>query len=128
MNVGYDVLVNEYIVFDEEYFVFNIDCVWEKEGEISLVDIKIIYWIDKEFFSWQLFIYVYFFERQNFGLKVRNLYGVWFCGDKFEFIFVECRFDEEVMCFMECEVKGEKYFFIEIVFVGNLQLMIVVVV
>lgn len=123
MNAGYDALANEYTVSDEEYFASNIDCVWEKEGEISLADIKTTYRIDKEFLSWQLSIYAYLFERQNPGLKVRNLYGVWLRGDKSELIPVERRSDEEVMRLMECEVKGEKYLSTEIAPAGNLQLM-----
>ena len=59
MNAGYDALANEYTVSDEEYFASNIDCVWEKEGEISLADIKTTYRIDKESLSWQLSIYAY---------------------------------------------------------------------
>lgn len=68
-------------------------------------------------------IYAYLFERQNPGLKVRNLYGVWLRGDKSELIPVERRSDEEVMRLMECEVKGEKYLSTEIAPAGNLQLM-----
>lgn len=94
-----------------------------KEGEISLADIKTTYRIDKESLSWQLSIYAYLFERQNPGLKVRNLYGVWLRGDKSELIPVERRSDEEVMRLMECEVKGEKYLSTEIAPAGNLQLM-----
>lgn len=123
MNAGYNALANEYTVSDEEYFASNIDCVWEKEEEISLADIKTTYRIDKESLSWQLSIYAYLFEKQNPGLKVRNLYGVWLRGDKSELIPVDRKSDEEVRRLMECEVKGKKYLSTEIEPVGNLQLM-----
>lgn len=122
-NAGYNALANEYTVSDEEYFASNIDCVWEKNEKISLADIKTTYRIDKEALSWQLSIYAYLFEKQNLGLKVKNLYGVWLRGDKSELIPIERKTDEEVKRLMECEVKGEKYLSAEIVPAGNLQLM-----
>lgn len=45
-------LPNEYTVSDNEYFASNIDCVWEKAGRISLVDIKTTLHLDKEYLSW----------------------------------------------------------------------------
>ena len=123
VNAGYNALANEYTVSDEEYFASNIDCVWEKEKEISLADIKTTYRIDKESLSWQLSIYAYLFEKQNPGLKVKNLYGVWLRGEKSELIPVDRKPDEEVRRLMECEVKGEKYLSAEIAPANNLQLM-----
>lgn len=123
MNAGYNALANEYTVSDEEYFASNIDCVWEKEEEVSLADIKTTYRIDKDSLSWQLSIYAYLFEKQNPGLKVKNLYGIWLRGDKSELIPIERKNDEDVIRLMECEVKGEKYISTEIAPAGNLQLM-----
>lgn len=123
VNAGYNALANEYTVSDEEYFASNIDCVWEKDDEVSLADIKTTYRIDKESLSWQLSIYAYLFEKQNPGLKVRNLYGVWLRGDKSELIPVDRKPDEEVRRLMECEVKGEKYLSAEIAPAPGMQLM-----
>lgn len=51
VNAGYKALANEYTVSDNEYFASNIDCVWEKAGRISLVDIKTTLHLDKEYLS-----------------------------------------------------------------------------
>lgn len=108
-GAGYNVLANEYTVSDEEYFASNIDCVWEKDGKIALADIKTTYSPDKEYLRWQLSIYAYLFEKQNPGLKVSNLYGVWLYNDKSELIWLERISDEEVKKLLQCEIEGTRY-------------------
>ncbi|MGN1218908.1 MAG: PD-(D/E)XK nuclease family protein [Phocaeicola sp.] len=108
-GAGYKVLANEYTVSDEEYFASNIDCVWEKDGKIALADIKTTYSPDKEYLRWQLSIYAYLFEKQNPGLKVSNLYGVWLYNDKSELIWLERIPDEEVKKLLQCEIEGTRY-------------------
>ena len=109
VNAGYKALANEYTVSDNEYFASNIDCVWEKAGRISLVDIKTTLHLDKEYLSWQLSIYAYFFELQNPLLKVDKLFSTWLRGNKHEFVEISRKSDKEVKKLMECEKKGEQY-------------------
>ena len=102
VNAGYKALANEYTVSDNEYFASNIDCVWEKVGRISLVDIKTTLHLDKEYLSWQLSIYAYLFELQNPLLKVDKLFGIWVRGDKHELVVIPRKPDKEVKKLMEC--------------------------
>lgn len=109
INAGYRAFANEYTVSDNEYFASNIDCVWEKEGRISLGDIKTTASLDREYLSWQLSIYAYLFEMQNPLIKVDNLFGVWLRGNKSELAAIERKPDEEVKKLLECEIRGEQF-------------------
>jgi hypothetical protein len=76
LRKDFTVLCNEYTVSDNEYFASNIDCVWEKDGEVVLADIKTTSHLDEEYVAWQLSIYAYFFETMNPDIKVRDLYAI----------------------------------------------------
>ena len=88
-----------------------IDCVWEIDGEVYLADIKTTYALDKEYLSWQLSIYAYMFEKQNPGLHVKGLYGVWLPKDisKSQIVTIDRKSDAEVEALIEAEVSGQQY-------------------
>lgn len=75
---------SEYLVSDNETIASSIDLVFtDKNGEIVLADIKTTYGgLDKEYLSWQLSTYAYLFEKQNPGLAVDSLLGVWLRHDQ----------------------------------------------
>ena len=67
----------EYLISDNESVASMIDFVSEvDENTVDLIDYKSSSTLDKKGLSWQLSFYKYLFERQNKGIKVRNLYGV----------------------------------------------------
>jgi len=70
---------SEYLVSDNENIASSIDLVFsDKDGHIILADIKTTYGgLDKEYLSWQLSTYAYLFEKQNPGLHVDVLIGIW---------------------------------------------------
>ena len=109
VNAGYKAISNEYTVSDNEYFASNIDCVWEKDEKISLVDIKTTASLDREYFSLRLSIYAYLFGLQNPLIKVDKLFGIWLRGDKSELVEIERKPDAEVKRLLECEIKGEHF-------------------
>ena len=107
---GLKTIANEYIVTDGEHFASGIDLVFTNGGKnIILVDIKTTSVLNKEYVSWQLSIYAYFFELQNPDLKVSKLYALWLRGDKSEFAEVE-RIDTEIVKdLLQCELEGRKF-------------------
>lgn len=108
-GAGYRALANEYTVSDGENFASNIDCVWERNEKIALVDIKTTYAPDEEYLAWQLSIYAYFFELQNPHLKVDSLFGAWLYNEKSELIPLERKSDEKVKRLLQCEIEGKRY-------------------
>lgn len=76
---------SEYIVSDNSKYASAIDIV---DDEYNLYDIKTSYKLDKEYVSWQLSIYAYFFELQN-GFPAKDLYAIHLKGDKCKFIKVD---------------------------------------
>lgn len=106
---GFGVVANEYTVSDNEYFASNIDCVWQKDGGVSIADIKTTYNLDKEYLSWQLSIYAFLFELQNPLLRVEGLFGIWLRGDKSELVPIDRKPDAEVQKLMQCEIAGQQY-------------------
>ena len=108
-GAGYRALANEYTVSDGENFASNIDCVWEKNERIALVDIKTTYAPDEEYLAWQLSIYAYFFELQNPHLKVDSLFGAWLYNEKSELIPLERKSDGKVKRLLQCEIEGRRY-------------------
>lgn len=107
---GFTTLANEYIVTDKEHYASAIDLVFEeKDGSISLGDIKTTYKLDTEYLMWQLSIYAYLFELQNPELSVNNLYGIWLRGDKSSCVDIERVPIDIVKELLECDVKGEQF-------------------
>ena len=107
LRKDYTPLANEYTVSDEEYFASNIDCVWEKDNEISLADIKTTSFLDEEYLSWQLSVYAHLFELQNPHLKVSHLFGVWLRGETSKLVEVQRKPTEQIQSLMECEKRGD---------------------
>ena len=71
-------IANEYVVSDNLHYASCIDLVMtDAIGDIVLADIKTTWNLDKESTALQLSIYKRFFELQNPGLKVKNLYAIW---------------------------------------------------
>ncbi|MBM6656060.1 PD-(D/E)XK nuclease family protein [Bacteroides mediterraneensis] len=108
-GAGYKALANEYTVSDGENFASNIDCVWEKNEKIALVDVKTTYAPDEEYLAWQLSIYAYLFELQNPHLKVDSLFGAWLYNEKSKLIPLVRKSDVEVKRLLQCEVEGTSY-------------------
>lgn len=108
-GAGYKALANEYTVSDGENFASNIDCVWEKNEKIALVDVKTTYTPDEEYLAWQLSIYAYFFELLNPHLKVDALFGVWLYNEKSRLIPLVRKSDVEVKRLLQCEIEGTRY-------------------
>lgn len=108
-GAGYKALANEYTVSDGENFASNIDCVWEKNEKIALVDVKTTYAPDEEYLAWQLSIYAYLFELQNPHLKVDSLFGAWLYNEKSKLIPLVRKSDVEVKRLLQCEIEGTRY-------------------
>ena len=89
---------SEYLVSDNENIASSIDLVFtDKDGHIMLADIKTTYGgLDRNYLSWQLSVYAYLFERQNPGLHVDSLIGIWLRKGEGYTSFIERRPDEEV--------------------------------
>ena len=70
-------LRSEYLVTDGFHFASAIDKVYEvDERTVDLGDVKTTSALNKDYVSWQLSIYAYFFEMLNPEIKVRNLYAI----------------------------------------------------
>lgn len=107
---GCDILHSEYIVSDNENYASAIDKVFIKDGKLCLGDIKTTYSFDKEYVSWQLSIYKYFFELNNTSIKVEKIYGIWLRGDVAELIEVEDKGSENVIRLLECDLNDTEFF------------------
>lgn len=109
------VIANEYIVTDGEYFASPIDKVIQiTENTVAIVDVKTTYELDKEYVSWQTSIYKYLFEKQNPGIKVGGLLALWLPKNenqlgKAGFFFVDDKGSDAVVALMEAEKNGEQY-------------------
>ena len=109
------VIANEYIVTDGEYFASPIDKVFQiGENLVAIVDVKTTYELDKEYVSWQTSIYKYLFEKQNPGIKVVGLVALWLPKNenqlsKAGFFVVNDKGSEAVEALLEAEKKGEQY-------------------
>lgn len=82
---GIKFIASEYLVSDGEYFASKIDIV---DDQYNIYDNKTTSVLDKEYVSWQLSIYAYFFELQN-GFPCGKLYAVWLRDKMCQFIEVE---------------------------------------
>lgn len=70
-------LDSEYLVTDETKYASAIDKVYATKGGVILADIKTTYKLNKEYVSWQLSIYRYFFNLLNPEIEVKGLYAIW---------------------------------------------------
>jgi len=101
-----NVLENEYLVTDREYFASAIDIVL---ADYSLADIKTTSKLDMEYLSWQLSIYAYLFEMQNPTLKVPHLYAIWIRKTERKFIEVKRIPIEVVKELLQCEINHKQF-------------------
>ena len=75
-KLGLPVIESEYLISDGENFASMIDKVLKvDDNTVDLVDLKTTASLHTDALSWQLSIYAYLFEKQNPGVKVRNLQG-----------------------------------------------------
>lgn len=91
-------LATEYVVSDGREYASAIDKVYaDEDGEsVILADIKTTYKLNKDYVSWQLSVYAYFFSLLNPGIKVKGLYAVWLRDDKHKIVEVARHSEEEV--------------------------------
>lgn len=83
--LGINFIASEYLVSDGEYFASKIDIV---DDQYNIYDNKTTSVLDKEYVSWQLSIYAYFFELQN-GFPCGKLYAVWLRDGECHIVEVE---------------------------------------
>ena len=109
-DIGLETVAGEYIVTDGEHFASPIDLVMEDDaGNITLGDIKTTYKLNEAYVSWQLSIYAYLFERQNIGMEVSHLMGVWLRDGKCKFIEVARHADREVESLITAYLNSKPY-------------------
>ena len=103
-------IANEYLITDKEHYASAIDLVFEeKDGSVSLGDIKTTYKLDTEYLMWQLSIYAYLFENQNPGLSINNLYGLWIRGDKYKCVDIERIPIDVIVNLLECDISRRQF-------------------
>lgn len=106
---GLEYVCSEYLVSDNKYFASCIDKVFKNGDGYDLGDIKTTYKLDKEYLSWQLSIYAFFFEMNNPGAKVKRLLGIWLRGPISELVEVERIPEAVVIDLLTSEVNGEQF-------------------
>ena len=111
-------IASEYLVSDDENYASAIDKVYHEDNtpddEVVLGDIKTTYNFNREYVSWQLSVYAYFFEMLNPHLKVRRLIGIWIRNDRTrglinKIIDVERKPAEVVRELIRCAVDGVEF-------------------
>ena len=114
----FEYIASEYLVSDDEYYASAIDKVYHETGapddEVVLGDIKTTYSFNRDYVSWQLSVYAYFFELMNPGLKVGRLVGLWIRNDAKrgmieKVIDVERKPVEVVRELIRCSVEGREF-------------------
>ena len=115
---GLEWLASEYLVSDDENYASAIDKVFHikdaPEDEVVLADIKTTYNFNREYVSWQLSVYAYFFEMLNPHLKVAGLVGLWLREDSkrgsiAKLIPVERKPSEIVRELIRCSLDGDEF-------------------
>lgn len=111
-------MASEYLVSDDEYYASAIDKVYHEadapDNEIVLGDIKTTSKFNREYVSWQLSVYAYFFEQMNPDLVVSRLYGIWLREDKVrgsiaKFIPIERKPVELVRELLRCDIEDKPF-------------------
>ena len=101
---------SEYLVSDNEHFASCIDKVYRVDDDtFDIGDIKTTYKLDRDYVSWQLSIYAYFFEIQNPGAKIRKLLAVWLRNEEGEVVEVERKPASAVQELLACEINGTQF-------------------
>lgn len=94
---GLNHVCSEYLVSDGHTYASPIDKVFKRGEVYDLADIKTTYDLDKEYVSWQLSIYAYFFEMQNPHLNIGNLYAIHLKKGKAKMVAVERKTKDQVI-------------------------------
>lgn len=109
-KLGLHVIQSEYLVSDNKAVASMIDkVIFVDEQTVDLADVKTTSSLHTESISWQLSIYKHLFEKQNKGVKVRNLYGIHVRNNKVKLVKIEEIPGTEVKKLLECNAKGETY-------------------
>lgn len=115
---GLEWVASEYLVSDNENYASAIDKVYHltdaPEDEVVLADIKTTYNFNREYVSWQLSVYAYFFELLNPHLKVGSLMGLWIRNDRSrgmisKSIAVERKPAEVIRELIRCSIEGKEF-------------------
>lgn len=115
---GLEWVASEYLVSDNENYASAIDKVYHQkdtpDDEVVLGDIKTTYSFNREYVSWQLSVYAYFFEMLNPHLKVGGLIGIWVRNDRTrglinKIINVERKPAEVVRELIRCAVENREF-------------------
>lgn len=88
---------SEYLVSDGHTYASPIDKVFKRGQVYDLADIKTTYRLDREYVSWQLSVYAYFFEMQNPHLNIGNLYAIHLRNGKAKMVAVERKPKDQVI-------------------------------
>lgn len=115
---GLEWIASEYLVSDDENYASAIDKVYHAkdmdEDEVELSDIKTTYRFNREYVSWQLSIYAYFFEMMNPKKKVKRLSGLWIREDDkrgsiAKYIPIERKPVEMVQKLIQCDIEDKPF-------------------
>ena len=115
---GLEWIASEYLVSDDENYASAIDKVYHAkdmaEDEVELSDIKTTYRFNREYVSWQLSIYAYFFEMMNPKKKVKRLSGLWIREDDkrgsiAKYIPIERKPVEMVKRLIQCDLEDRPF-------------------
>lgn len=71
------VVANEHLVTDGHTYASAIDIVAEKDGDVTLIDVKTTYNVNREYVSWQLSVYAMMLEAANPGISIKRLACMW---------------------------------------------------
>ncbi|MGN0318275.1 MAG: hypothetical protein ACI4E1_10140 [Lachnospira sp.] len=102
-------VAREYLITDGEHYASAIDAVYEVDGGVVLNDLKTTYKLDKEYISWQLSIYKYFFELNNPDIEVKGLTATWLKGDIAEYVEIKEKSREQVLELLRCDINDEEF-------------------
>ena len=102
-------IAREYLITDGEHYASAIDAVYEVDGGVVLNDLKTTYKLDKEYISWQLSIYKYFFELINPDIEVKGLTATWLKGDIAEYVEIKEKSREQVIELLRCDINDEEF-------------------
>lgn len=109
--LGLKVIMSEYLVSDNAVVASSIDKViaTDDENVVDLGDVKNTSTLHIGPLEWQLSIYAYLFEKQNKGMKVRNLYAIHTHNDKAKLVPINRLPDAEVKALIKAEKDGVIY-------------------
>lgn len=95
---GLNHVCSEYLVSDGHTYASPIDKVFKRgERVYDLADIKTTYKLDKEYVSWQLSVYAFFFEKQNPHVVLGNLYAIHLRDGKAKMVEVSRKSNDQII-------------------------------